>query len=125
MLANYLAKRKVFFEDFENPVDPAVLALAARIYPEVDSAVEGVGVSAAPTIVEMVLASGEKLSARVDYIKGHPENPMDLEGCVAKFKQCASYSARPLTDQRLAEVIGLIDHLEDTEDVRSIVDRLV
>ena len=125
VLANYLVKRKVFFEDFENPGDPAVLALAARIYPEVDPALEGVGVSAAPTVVDMVLVSGEKLAARVDYIKGHPENPMDLEGCVAKFKQCASYSARPLTDRRLEEVISLIDHLEDMEDVRSIVDRLV
>jgi 2-methylcitrate dehydratase PrpD len=125
VLANYIVKRKVFFDDFENPGDPAVLALAARIYPEVDPALEGAGVSAAPTVVDMVLANGENLSARVDYITGHPENPMDLEGCVAKFKQCASYSARPLTDRRLEEVVTLIEHLEDMEDVRSIVDRLV
>jgi 2-methylcitrate dehydratase PrpD len=125
VLANYLVKRKVFFDDFESPVDPSVLELAARIYPEVDPALEGAGVSAAPTVVEIVLASGKRLSARVDYITGHPENPMDLEGCVAKFKQCASYSARSLTDRRIEEVIGLIEHLEEADDVRSIVERLV
>jgi 2-methylcitrate dehydratase PrpD len=125
VLANYLVKRKIFFEDFENPVEPAVLQLASRIYPEVDPTLEVLGVSTAPTVMEMVLASGEKLSARVDYIKGHPQNPMDFAGCVAKFKQCASYSVRLLTDQQLEEVIALIGHLEDVEDVRSIVDRLI
>jgi 2-methylcitrate dehydratase PrpD len=125
VLANYLVKRKVWFEDFENPVDPEVLQMASRIYPEIDLALDGLGDSAAPTVMEIVLASGEKLSARVDYIKGHPKNPMDYAECVAKFKQCASYSAMPLTDRRLEEVIVLIDHLEDVEDVRSIIDILM
>lgn len=125
ILANYLVKRKVLFEDFEDLAEPAVLQLVSRIRPEVDPALDMLGVSAAPTVVEIVLAGGEKLSARVDYIKGHPKNPVDFAGCVAKFRQCASYSARHLTDRQLEEVIGSIDHLEDVEDVRSIVGELM
>jgi 2-methylcitrate dehydratase PrpD len=126
-LGSYLVKGRVFFEEFleENIRDEKVLEMASKVTPQIDPILDELGISASPTMVEVVLSSGQKYSARVDYIKGHPQNPMDFEGCVAKFKQCATYSARPISDETLEGVIDLVNHLEGIEDVRSIVGRLI
>jgi 2-methylcitrate dehydratase PrpD len=127
VLGNYLVKGRVFFEDFleENIGDQRVLEMASKIVPQIDPVLEGLGTAASPTIVEVLLSSGKKYSARIDYIKGHPQNPMDFAECAAKFKQCAAHSVRPISEDRLEEVIDLVKHLEEVEDVRTIVGRLI
>ena len=127
VLGNYLVKGRVFFEDFleENIGDQRVLEMASRVIPQIDPVLDGLGTAASPTVVEVVLSDGKKYSARLDYIKGHPQNPMDFAECAAKFKQCAAFSARTISDEKLEEVIDLVNHLEGVEDVRSIVERLI
>jgi 2-methylcitrate dehydratase PrpD len=127
VLGNYLVKGRVLFEDFleENIGDKRVLEMAAKVIPQIDPVLDGLGTAASPTIVEVVLSDGKKYSARLDYIKGHPQNPMDFAECAAKFKQCAASSARTISDEKLEEVIDLVNHLEEVEDVRTIVGRLI
>lgn len=126
VLANYLVKEKVFFDDFleENIREEKVLALASKIIPEVDPVLEALGTSAAPVIVDVLLENGKKYSARVDTIKGHPQNPMDFAECAVKFKQCARYAARRMDDSKLETLIAQIENLEQVEDVSSLVAQL-
>ncbi len=76
-------------------------------------------------IIEVLLTDGKRYSEKLDYIKGHPQNPMDFDECVAKFRHCAAYSERAVSRGKLEEVIALIDHLETVEDLRSIIEKLI
>jgi len=127
VLGNYLVRERIVFEDFleENIRDEKVLEMTSKIIPQIDPALDQLETSVSPTIVEVLISNGKRYSERVDYIKGHRRNPMDFEECVVKFKQCAAYSARAISNEKLEEVIELINHLEEVEDMRSIVEKLI
>lgn len=127
VVGNYIVKGKVFFEDFleENIRDEKVLAMAAKVIPEIEPIIDELGISASPSIVEVLLSDGKKYSERLDYIKGHPENPMDFHECADKFRQCALNSARMIAKEKLEGLIESINHLEEVDDMRSIVGKLV
>jgi 2-methylcitrate dehydratase PrpD len=127
VLGNYLVKGRVLFEDFQEDKigDPRVLQMASKVDPEIDPVLDRVGTASSPSIVEVVLSDGRKYSARIDHIKGHPQNPMEFDECAAKFKQCAAYSARAISGRQLEECIAMIKHLEEVEDVRSILKGLI
>ena len=57
----------------------------------------------------------------VPFAYGHPENPISKQDLFNKFKDCARYSVRSLTEGQMERVIGMVDRLEEVEDVREIV----
>jgi 2-methylcitrate dehydratase PrpD len=60
-------------------------------------------------------------SKRVDLVYGHPQNPMSWEDLIRKFRDCASYSAKPIPEENIDRVVEMITHLENVQDVREIV----
>jgi 2-methylcitrate dehydratase PrpD len=69
-------------------------------------------------IVEVTLASGEERTTRVDHAPGHREAPLTDEQRTAKFLACAAHAGTAIPDASLREVVDLVGHLEDVEDVR-------
>ena len=62
--------------------------------------------------IEIYKKDGDVLTKRVDYPKGEPENPMNKDELVEKFKQLVIYSGR---DEVFCEkMIECIDNLEDS-----------
>lgn len=55
---------------------------------------------------------------------GHPLNPMTEEDIYNKFRDCCSYSKKPISDEKVEKVIDLCKNLEDVEDIREIISLL-
>jgi len=104
--------------------DPEVLRLARRVKPRFDAGLVPAGrgwTGIPPGIVEIRTIAGERHRCRVDVALGYGSNPMTREHHVEKFRDCASYSAKPLSDAEVDTVIGLVDRLEELDDVADIV----
>lgn len=75
--------------------------------------------------MEIKLTDGRVLRSEREVSRyGSPGNPMSEEEQVAKFKDCASYSTKPLSGSAVEEVIDMIANLQDVDDVSRII-RLV
>ncbi len=51
---------------------------------------------------------------------GYPENPIAKDGLFKKFRDCAGYSVKPLSKQRVEQLIVKIDKLEEVKDMREV-----
>lgn len=68
---------------------------------------------------------GGHYSKYVEFVKGGPKNPMTMAEVVEKFKECVRFSARPLKQGKVNELIQLVSNLEEVDDVRKIVKLLI
>jgi 2-methylcitrate dehydratase PrpD len=104
---------------------PEVLALASRVHPFVDQEIDrdwSRFVTPAKVIIQF--RDGQTLETRVDYPKGHPNNPMTTADLAAKSASCATFAAIPLpsdTADRLAATISELESLSDISDVLRIM----
>ncbi len=102
--------------------DPAVRAVASRVTAEIDPELERqYGRIIGPSIVDVTLRDGTKLSARADRVKGHPDEPMTLDDCEAKFWDCAPYAAKELPRAKLETAVARVRDLEKLADAAEIV----
>lgn len=97
--------------------DPSVIALAERVFMEVDPSFEAERTRARPTVVAIALKDGRTLSRRVDYSKGTPESPMTPDELRRKFGSCAS---PVLGEKAAAEALETLDRLERLPNVASL-----
>ncbi|WP_116132752.1 MmgE/PrpD family protein [Tropicimonas sp. IMCC34043] len=73
--------------------------------------------------VAILLKDGRRLSHRVDHSKGHPRfNPMSDEDVQAKFADCAG---RTLSGDQVERAAGLMNALEEVDDLALLMDALV
>ena len=102
--------------------DRQTLSLAQKTSYTLAPELEGPGIT--PGLVEIRTRDGRTLSRRVDIAYGDPRNPIGRDGLVAKFRDCARYSAKPMPPAIVEEVIHRVATLEREEDIRPII-RLV
>ena len=77
-----------------------------------------------PAKVTVQFRDGQTLEARVDYPKGHPQNPMTEAEFAAKTADCATFAASPLpadTADRLTATVGELESLGDIAQLLRIV----
>jgi 2-methylcitrate dehydratase PrpD len=86
-----------------------------RINPELTSR----GVE--PAIVEIKTKDGNRYIRREDYRKGSPENPMSAEDIIDKFRDCAKYGRKQISEQKIEKVIELVNNLEEVDDIGEII----
>jgi 2-methylcitrate dehydratase PrpD len=86
---------------------------------DVDSQGGGRGRFPMPGIVSVTDRSGRKVESTVEYVKGHPKNPMDLDNVAAKLAECAAYGYPEWRDA--GHVAQLVRRLEDCRDVSELV----
>jgi 2-methylcitrate dehydratase PrpD len=119
-VASAVVRGSAFISDFKDQAiqDPKVLEVACRVKPFVDPLLErefSTGIS--PTLVAIHLKSGKTLEIRIDQVRGHPQKPVSIEEIFQKYKQCASYAARPLSENQLKLMRETIFDLEKIKDV--------
>jgi 2-methylcitrate dehydratase PrpD len=93
-----------------------VLNMAEKVTYEIDANAERS--DSVQGYTEIKLKNGETKSKKVEFVYGHPKNPIDAESLVAKFINCASHSAKQIDTQR---VIEMVMSLEDLHDVRGLI----
>jgi 2-methylcitrate dehydratase PrpD len=98
--------------------DEGVRALMARTDCYRDASLDANYPKRWPAAAEIVLRSGEVLSARTEFAKGEPENPVSRDGLIAKFVS--------LADRADAEALARrILALDNAPDLAALSDALV
>jgi 2-methylcitrate dehydratase PrpD len=98
-------------------------AIAERVTTTIDAALErehsrGIG----PTILELTMKDGRRLSRRVDSCKGHPQNPMSFEDCAGKFRACASFAkVPPELGERVIECVRNVEALGEVSELVALM----
>ena len=120
-------RRKVFIDDFDEDAikDPRVLAVSQRVKVIVDPELDKLPGITAPNKIEITTKKGRRVAKEVEFVKGHPENPMNWEECEDKLRKCAPFSVRPLTGQAVDQIVDKVRALEDISDVTEIIRLLI
>ena len=121
-IAVAMVRRDVFIDDFlEEKIkgDTRVLQLAQKVRVVVDQ--EPIGKGLTPCVVGIKTKNGKLYSERVEILRGDPRKPVSIEKVAEKFRKCADFSAKPLPQENLAEVISLVSHLETIPNVSELV----
>lgn len=77
--------------------------------------------AAAPAVVEVTTNDGRSLVERVEWPKGERANPMSRAELEAKFFDLATVT---IPRERAARLMGMVDRLEEIENVATMVDLL-
>jgi Uncharacterized protein involved in propionate catabolism len=126
-VASALVRGHVSLEDFtlESIQDEKVRSVANKIEPFVDPDIERLhGRTLGPAVVEVIMKTGRKRSCRVDFVKGHPQNPMTMEEYEEKFRKCLSFSGRQIGEEKASAFIKTVKELDRLDDVSRIVNYL-
>jgi 2-methylcitrate dehydratase PrpD len=120
------AKGDVTLRDYtqEGLNDPRVLAMADRVsYRPASEPVTGKGGSAdiSRTSVEIVTRDGRRFEHRATGVPGDPNNPVGWERLEMKFRDCISFSAKPIPPAKTDRAAGMARVLETLADATEIV----
>jgi 2-methylcitrate dehydratase PrpD len=63
--------------------------------------------------IEIKLKNREIKSKKIEFVYGHPQNPIDMGSLISKFKNCASYSAKKIAAERVIEIVMGLEGLQD------------
>lgn len=98
-----------------------VVDLAARVDVEVDPEMEAVYPELYAGKVTVETRDGRRITRRVDYSRGMPENPMDEAEVRAKFLSLAGAATGP---ERAREILGEVEAAWDAPSVRPFAEAL-
>jgi 2-methylcitrate dehydratase PrpD len=100
---------------------PEIRELMSRVSCVADPELDKVYPRKWPASVEIITKAGKKLSARIDYPKGDPENPLSWEELIQKFNRL---SAPVFSEGRRAEIISRVRSLEAEPSISSLISLL-
>ena len=104
--------------------DPAVLRMADRVsYREEPDAPQSWGGDSATSrpAVEIRTVDGRVLTCRPDGVPGDPRHPVTADVLEAKFRDCVSFSARPVRADNINRALDMIRNLENVANVAEII----
>jgi len=115
------AKRRLIIEDFfpENLKDTKVLEIAKKIKHKFDPKLLSDGAICAGE-VEVRMQGGDIFQKKEDLPYGHPKNPMSDEEIIAKFKDCARYAKKVLSEEKVDQLVEKILNLENVKNIKEI-----
>ena len=124
-VATAIAKGKPKIDHFtrEGLRDPAILAMAAKVRWRTDPACDKTyGTAEIQAGVEISLRGGKSVQFRHNGFRyGHPRNPIPRADQVEKFRDCMTYSVKPMPAATVDGLIDAVDRLEQLDDVAQIV----
>lgn len=119
-VAQALAYRKIEIGDFtpESLKDPLLLELCAKTDVEKDeSLASDFSKTMLPGRVRVEMNDGTVYDKRVDIVYGHPKNRMEWADLAAKFRDCASFSKKKLSDAQIDDIVDTVFNLEQIDDI--------
>ena len=121
-----MVRGNVTLRDFSDDAlrDSAVLRMADRVsYREEPDAPQLWGGDSATSrpAVEIRTIDGRVLTCRPDGVPGDPRHPVTAEVLEAKFRDCVSFSARPIPAEHIDRALDMIRDLENVSNVAEII----
>lgn len=119
-VATALVKGKVTLEDFtvEGIKQRDIIKLARKVTAQLDPSMDRHGVG--PGRVTLVTTDGKEYTLEVEDFLGSVRNPMTLDDCARKFRECAAHALKPLPPGGVEEAIEMIRDLEHLDDIREL-----
>lgn len=114
-------RRDMSLRDFTEDAlkDQDVLATARKVLPVPDASLDW-KLELPSGRVEIVTSDGRRFTRVGADIPGSPEAPMGWDDLVSKFIDCASFSARPLSEEQILGVHTLVGGLEAMSDASEL-----
>ncbi|MFC1990900.1 MmgE/PrpD family protein, partial [Chloroflexota bacterium] len=100
--------------------DERILQAAQKVVPQFDTRFNSPR-TMPPALVEIRMRDGKMHSKRVDTAYGNPEKPITMEDLVKKFRDCTSYSVKPITEENREKAISMVGNLEETKDAGQVI----
>ena len=124
-VAASIVRNDMFLPELEEEVirTTRILELSDRVHVVVDKPAHNPK-ALAPVEVEVKLKDGNVYRQHVDYIKGHPKNPLSWEDVITKFKKCVAFAQQPALTQASTHIVELVGNLEHVKDIGELA-RLV
>lgn len=119
-----LFRRRVLIDDIltdRGADDPRIARLGEHVSLVPDDALEPLYPERYASIVELDLADGRCVSRRVDWPRGHPQNPFTPAELTAKFLGLAGEVAGP---ESARAVVGLMDELDQLPTLAPLIEHL-
>jgi 2-methylcitrate dehydratase PrpD len=107
--------------------DPAVLAMADRVSYRAEASfpeVAGGSSSVSRPTVEIRTRGGKVHARKAGNLPGDPKQPVQRGFLETKFRDCVSFSAKPVTGANVDRAVGQVWDLENAADATEIVRRL-
>jgi 2-methylcitrate dehydratase PrpD len=120
-----VARGEIRVSDFSAAAlkDPEVLAIARKIVPVEDKNLDWKE-KIPDGRIEITTHDGRTLERVGDRVPGSAEAPMTWDGIVAKFRECASVAAVPVSPDKIERIQGLARSLESLEDATLLLKAL-
>jgi 2-methylcitrate dehydratase PrpD len=67
------------------------------------------------------MMDGTSYARELDSAYGHPKNPITEKDLTDKFRDCLSYSVKPVSQENTEKVIAMVRNLEDVKDVKEVI----
>lgn len=125
-VATALVKGKVFIDDFtaESIKNREVLTMAQRVKVFVDPKKDKAQEIICPTDIEIETKEGKRYKKTLQFVKGHPANPMNMDDVVQKLVDCSRFAAKPLPSENIAKISQMVKNLSTLDDVTIILGHL-
>ena len=101
--------------------DPEVLELARKVRWELDPEAEKVYPKYYPCTVIVTMKDGTQHTSHVDYPKGDPENPVNWEETVEKFRFMSGYHSGRVEQDKIIELVSNLEKLQDLSELINII----
>jgi len=120
-VAHAIVNKRVDLDTF-SPLgmeDPKVRALLPRIDVDLDISTQGTGRGKFPMpgTVSIHGEDGHSVQRTVEYVRGHPKNPMDFNDVAEKFRICARLGLPGWDPEPLIRNIRCLEQLGDTSEL--------
>ncbi|MEN6412708.1 MAG: MmgE/PrpD family protein [Veillonellales bacterium] len=119
-----IAKKRAIVADFQPEFlqEQLVLEVANKVIPEYDVKLdENLSGGIPAGRVDILMREGQTYSTRVDVPYGHYNNPVTTEALIEKFRDCVSYSIKPISQSSIDKGIDLILNLEKLKDIQEMI----
>ncbi|MDO8568182.1 MAG: MmgE/PrpD family protein [Dehalococcoidales bacterium] len=123
-VAHALVHQKVDMASFSKKglEDPAVLRAAQKINYTRDLMLNGEKLLPGTMVVKTL--GGETYTKRVDAFYGSPEKPMAENDRIAKIRDCASFSIKPMPERKVDKLIQMTGELDSLDNVGQLIQLL-
>jgi len=124
-VANALLRKSCKLRHFDEPMvrEPEIMEIIKKIHVKPDPALDKRNQLA--TEMEVRMRDGTVYQKSVDFARGMPERPLIKEELMDKFHDCVSFGGKPLPKSNIKRIMSLVDGLEKTKDVRSLIPLLI